>query len=147
MELRVSRPLATQYAFGDLLSSSAASTREADLGAARRFAGRMVARGGSRPERPVNAGDVAAMGLIHEIMHRTVGRARGRVRPLLPEALDDLAKQLGQLRSDVLRAPSKRAFRVLPCTLRAPIRWHTWMAPPTAGPIGRLPWRSCCCSG
>ena len=79
--------------------------------AARRFAQRMVAAGGSRPDRPVQAGDIDAMGLIHEIQHLAIAHSAARAgdRPFA-EILQSLAAELGPDRLDATLAFFEDAF-------------------------------------
>ena len=80
MDFRISRDARQHYGFDDSLFSTTGDVVLADPAASRRFAMRMVLAGGSRPERPVHAGDIDAIALIHEVMHRALavsGRLRG----------------------------------------------------------------------
>jgi hypothetical protein len=101
MEFRVSRDARDQYRFDEGLFSVRGDAVFADPLAARRFAQRMVAAGGSRADRPVQAGDIDAMGLIHEIQHLAVARSAARLgdRPFA-DVLQSLATELQPGRLD-----------------------------------------------
>jgi glycosidase len=101
MDFRVSRDARDEYRFDEKLFSVRGDAVFADPLAARRFAQRMVAAGGSRPDRPVQAGDIDAMGLIHEIQHLAIANSAARLgdRPFA-EILESLATRLEAGRLD-----------------------------------------------
>ncbi len=111
MDFRVSRGARDQYGFDEALFSSRGDAVFISPAAARRFAQRMVAAGGARPDRPVNAGDIDAMGLIHEIQHRAISRSAARMgdRPL-NEVLRLLDAELGSDRVDATLAAVEDGF-------------------------------------
>src|SRR6476660_7361311 len=95
MDFRISRAARQHYGFDNSLFSTSGDVVLADPAASRRFAMRMVLAGGSRPERPVHAGDIDAIALIHEVMHRAVavsGRLRGD--RFIAEAWDGIDQSL-----------------------------------------------------
>src|SRR6476469_5154198 len=96
MDFRISRAARQHYGFDDSLFSTSGDVVLADPAAARRFAMRMVLAGGSRPERPVHAGDIDAIALIHEVMHRAVASSgRGRGDQFLADARARLERDRG----------------------------------------------------
>jgi glycosidase len=101
MDFRVSRDARDEYRFDEGLFSVHGDAVFADPLAARRFAQRMVAAGGSRPDRPIQAGDIDAMGLIHEVQHLAVARSAARLgdRPFA-DVLESLATTLQPDRLD-----------------------------------------------
>ena len=111
MDFRVSRQARDSYGFEGPLFSARGDVVFADPAAARRFARRMVMGGGSRPDRPVNAGEIDAIGLIHEIQHLAILRSAGRLgdRPFA-DALASLAEELGESRLDATLATFDDAF-------------------------------------
>ncbi len=73
MEFRIARTARDRYALdGGYFSSR---DQAADGPAARRAAWQMARTGGTRPDRPVTAGDLAAMAIIHELQHRAIDQA------------------------------------------------------------------------
>ncbi len=76
MEFRVSRVARDRHAFDAALFSTRGDAITADPAAARRFAQRLAESGTERPARTVLASDLGAMGLIHELFHLAIGRAR-----------------------------------------------------------------------
>ena len=111
MDFRVARAARDQYGFDEALFSSRGDAVFASPAAARRFAQRMVAAGGARPDRPVSAGDIDAMGLIHEIQHRAIARSGSRMgdRPLA-DALRLIDTELGADRVDATLAAFEDRF-------------------------------------
>jgi glycosidase len=73
MEYRIAREARDRYRLDEAHYTSRAQA--ADTGVARRAAWRIVQEGGARPERPVNGGDLAAIALIHELLHRAIDQA------------------------------------------------------------------------
>jgi len=73
MEFRIARAARDRYALDQGYFSSRAQA--ADGPVARQAAWQIVQAGGARPDRPVTAGDLAAMALIHEIQHRAIDHA------------------------------------------------------------------------
>jgi glycosidase len=98
MEFRVSRSARDRYALGDRFSTRA-DAPHADPVAARRFAHALATAGGSRADRPVSAGDVAAMAIIHEVLHRVIEQAEGS-DGALRKALEELDREVGRARAD-----------------------------------------------
>ena len=89
MEFRVSRAARDRHAFDATLFSTRGDTITANPAAARRFAQQLIATGGVRPGRYVQAGDIGAMGLIHELFHVAIDRSRqgaAGAGPLEPRA-------------------------------------------------------------
>ncbi len=90
-----SRAARARYAIESTLFATNGDLVVANGPAARRLAARMNAARG-RDEPPVNAGDLAAMGLLHEIFHLVVERYEADVRPAaLRAALSHLDERLG----------------------------------------------------
>ncbi len=111
MDFRVSRDARDEYRFDEGLFSLRGDAVFADPLAARRFAQRMVAAGGSRPDRPVQAGDIDAMGLIHEIQHLAVARSAARLgdHPFA-DILERLATELQPDRLDAALGQFEHTF-------------------------------------
>jgi glycosidase len=101
MDFRISRAARQRYGFDESLFSTRGDVVIENPAAARRFALRMVLAGGSRPERPVHAGEIDAIGLIHEVQHRAANRSAQKAgdRPFA-EALRQLRRELGAGRVD-----------------------------------------------
>ncbi len=90
-----SRAARARYAIESTLFAANGDLVVANGPAARRLAARMNAARGPG-ESPVNAGDLAAMGLLHEIFHLVVERYQAEVRPAaLAAGLDHLDARLG----------------------------------------------------
>ncbi len=87
MDFRISRAARQHYGFDESLFSTTGDVVLADPAASRRFAMRMVLAGGSRPERPVHAGDIDAIALIHEVHAPGSGRLRAPARRPLRRGL------------------------------------------------------------
>jgi len=111
MDFRVSRDARDEYRFDEGLFSVRGDAVFADPLAARRFAQKMVLAGGSRPDRPVQAGDIDAMGLIHEIQHLAVARSAARLgdRPFA-DVLEGLATKLQPDRLDATLGLFEHSF-------------------------------------
>ncbi|MEA2623798.1 MAG: hypothetical protein QOH61_2708 [Chloroflexota bacterium] len=111
MDFRISRAARQHYGFDEAMFSSRGDVVFADPAAARRFAMRIVLAGGSRPERPVHAGDIDAIGLIHELQHRAVLRSSQRAgdRPMR-DILGRLQGELGVGRLESTLVAFERAF-------------------------------------
>ncbi len=73
MEYRIARRARDRYHLDDGYFTSRAQA--ADTAVARRAAWRIVQEGGARADRPVNGGDLAAISIIHELMHRAIDHA------------------------------------------------------------------------
>src|SRR5690606_20172835 len=88
MEYRIARLARDRYHLDDAHFTSRAQA--ADTGVARRAAWRIVQEGGARPDRPVNGGDLAAIAIIHELMHRAIDQANVITPGVTKGHLDDL---------------------------------------------------------
>ncbi len=73
MEFRIARTARDRYALDEGYFSS--RDQAADGPTSRRAAWRIAQAGGARPDRPVTAGDLAAMSFIHELQHRAIDQA------------------------------------------------------------------------
>lgn len=102
MDFRVSRAARDRHAFDEALFATSGDTITASPAAARRFAQRLIETGGARPDRVVQAGEIGAMGLIHELFHLAIGRSRKGTADGGPlnVALRDLGEQLPSGRLD-----------------------------------------------
>lgn len=111
MEFRISRAARHRYAFDESIFNSRGDILMANPAGARRFALRMVLAGGSRPERPVHAGEIDAIGLIHEVQHRAVRRSAAKPgdRPFA-DALRTLRQQFGDGPIDATLTAFEDAF-------------------------------------
>ena len=78
MELRIRRDARDRYGLETVLFSARGDLVSADPAIARRLARSLHARGGDRPDRPALAGELAALGLIHELSHAGIARERRR---------------------------------------------------------------------
>ncbi|HET7168947.1 MAG TPA: alpha-amylase family glycosyl hydrolase, partial [Candidatus Limnocylindrales bacterium] len=98
----VRRTARERYAIDDVLLSARGDLVTADLAAVRRLAERMNdARPPGAPS--VAAGEIAALGLLHEIGHLLVARQDARATgPSMAAALDGLRATLGDVVDDVL---------------------------------------------
>ncbi|MDQ2965830.1 MAG: alpha-amylase family glycosyl hydrolase, partial [Chloroflexota bacterium] len=98
-ELHVSRPARKQYGLGEALFGLRGSVLIADLAGARRLAARMnQARAlGEAPGTPtIAAGELGALGILHEIFHHVVGRYDQRLSPgALRDAVTELEEEVG----------------------------------------------------
>jgi len=104
MEFHVSREARDRYKFDETLFSLNGNVILANFHAARVFAQRMNERRdlASFPERAVRAGQINAMGLLDEILHRLVAQYRELKNPLvMQQALEWLEEQLGVAAVDV----------------------------------------------
>ena len=112
MEFRVSRVARDRHALDAALFSTRGDAITADPAAARRFALRLIESGGARRGRDVQAGDLGAMGLIHELFHLAIGRTRQGVAGPGPLALAlrDLTGALPDGRLDRALAGLEFAF-------------------------------------
>src|SRR3954470_21182661 len=132
MDFRISRAARQHYGFDDSLFSTTGEVVLAAPAASRRFAMRMVLAGGSRPERPVHAGDIDAIALIHEVMHRAVavsGRLRGD--RFISDARDGLDQGLAHGSMGATLAAFENAYPSLPVYAGAPA--DIWLQQTTDG--------------
>jgi glycosidase len=111
MDFRISRAARQHYGFDETLFGTRGDVVLANPAAARRFAMRMVLAGGSRPERPVHAGEIDAIGIIHEVQHRAASLSARKAgdRPFA-EALRQLQRDPGTRQTDGTLAAFENAF-------------------------------------
>ncbi|MFO1540793.1 MAG: alpha-amylase family glycosyl hydrolase, partial [Chloroflexota bacterium] len=102
MELRITRDARDRYGLDAALFSTRGDVVGADPAVARALVRRMHAAGAARPDRPLLAGDLAALGLIHELSHVgiTRERTRGTAGGPLAAALPTVAAAVGPERLD-----------------------------------------------
>ena len=114
LEFHVSREARDRYQFDDSLFSLNGSVVFANFRAARLFAQKMNQRRDliNYPEQAVRAGQINAMGLIHEITHYVFKMYRDEHPGMMQEALASLTARLGTAGVDVLSMHSHR----WPCT-------------------------------
>ena len=98
-ELHVSRAARKQYALGAALFGLRGSVLVADLAGARRLAARMNqarARGETPGTPTIAAGELGAIGILHEIFHHVVDRYDSRISPgALGDAVTELEEEIG----------------------------------------------------
>jgi glycosidase len=120
MEFHVARAARERYGFEEGLFSLAGNVVFADFAAARRFAQRMNAERdvAANPAAEVRAADLAAMGLIDEVLHYVVGLYRRERNPTaMTAALGHLEQRLGAeslaatLSAFVEQFPGSAAYR------------------------------------
>ncbi|HEU4742701.1 MAG TPA: alpha-amylase family glycosyl hydrolase [Meiothermus sp.] len=120
MEFHVSLGARNHYQFDLSLFSSSGNVIFADFGAARRFAAAMNAKRDliSHPESAVSAAQIAAMGLIDEMLHFVVEQYRQQQKPsVMLEALSALEFSVGAdtletaLRAFASEFPPIRVYR------------------------------------
>src|SRR4051812_47018803 len=101
-EFHVSRAARDRYALSDALFGLHGGVLVADVAGARRLAARMnEARAtGRAPGTPtITAGDIFALGVIHEVSHHLVALYDGQVRPgAIAAAAGELDDELGSRR-------------------------------------------------
>src|SRR3954447_13545095 len=136
MDFRISRAARQHYGFDDSLFSTSGDVVLADPAASRRFAMRMVLAGGSRPERPVHAGDIDAIALIHEVMHRAVA-ASGRLRGdrFVAGAREGIEAGVGSGSAEATLATFENAYPSVPVYAGAPA--EIWLQRTTDGVSNR----------
>jgi glycosidase len=113
MEFHVSRQARERYQFDQALFSSRGNVIFANFLAARQFAQQMNARRdlAAHPDRAVRAGQINAMGLIHEILHQVVEDYRRSRNPVvMQDALDWLEARLGREQVDAVLLQFTREF-------------------------------------
>jgi glycosidase len=99
MEFHINRAVRDEYGLEKALFSLTGNVILIDLKRTREFAARCNERVGREngPEKPVNAGGLAAMGLIDEILHYMTAQYRKQVkRDVFGEALSRIAAKLGK---------------------------------------------------
>ncbi len=109
----VSRKARDRYGIDDELVTLTGNVVLPDAASNRRLAQRMnqaPERAGS-PDRTVNAGQLMAMGLVDEILHRVVAMYREQVRPtVMRDAIEALTRRLGPEQLDATLAAFVDSF-------------------------------------
>jgi glycosidase len=102
MEFHINRAVRDEYGLERALFSLTGNVILIDLKRVREFAAQCNERVGAKngPEEPVKAGDLAAMGLIDEVLHYLTARYRKQVQTnVFGEALSRIAAKLGDRQS------------------------------------------------
>jgi glycosidase len=98
-ELRVGRSSRRRYDLDHRHLGEQGELNVDHVAAARRLAGRLNERGGGEPT--AHAGEIVALGLLHEVAHALVDRYERDVRPgAFASALDALDERIGRLAVD-----------------------------------------------
>ena len=146
MEFHISRAARDRYQFDESLFSLSGDVVFANFHAARVFALKInqtqdLVR---FPEQAVKAGQINAMGLIDEILHRVVGLYREQKNPsVMQQALDWLHQQIGKETVDAALTRFADEFPPLTSIGAGPAWQATWKARRTGFPTGRWCWRRC----
>ena len=141
-ELHVSRAARKQYALGAALFGLRGSVLVADLAGARRLAARMNqarARGETPGTPTIAAGELGAIGILHEIFHHVVDRYDSRISPgALGDAVTELEEEIGGRRLGRVLARFAAEFPdgTEPAAIHSDsgmstVRWRRCLNPPT----------------
>jgi glycosidase len=144
-EFHVQRAARKRYAIDAGLFGVRGDLLTTDLTAIRRLAARLDA--GRAPEAPgVSAGDIVALGLLHEIGHLVVARYTSGPRPrAMDEAVDGLRGRLGPAADDLLERfavefppPTATTVEPLPVRLEELLLIRIGNENPAVGPLREL---------
>jgi glycosidase len=132
-QLLVSREARTRYGLDEALFGSDGTMVLADPAAAKRLAHAMNEAAGpaGRPGGAVRAGDLNALGLLHETLHLMVSQYRRQADPrVLADALDTLAERFGTGQVEDMLAAFVDEFPP-PAVWRGEITAASWLAATT----------------